>query len=189
MNIENKLKGFLKVAMAEADEKKQALESQIKAEYDKAVEAAGKNAERQANEKVRLEAVKAEQEKNHAIIEAKSQIKRKFLRLKNELTDQLFTEITSKLEAFVKSESYEQYLLDGIKKTVDKYENISIILSEADMKHAERIKKELNVEVASSNEDFLGGFKAVLIGKNAIVDNTFRTKLEDEKESFVLEAK
>lgn len=75
---------------------------------------------------------------------------------------------------------------DKIKQSLEIAENdsVQIYLTAKDSAKAEELKKRTGITPLISETNFLGGIRAVIPEKNILIDNTFLTAFENEKERF-----
>lgn len=65
-------------------------------------------------------------------------------------------------------------------------EEIILYIDPSDAQYQYSIEAEVGAPVTVSTYSFLGGTRAVLPGRNILIDNSFETKLAEAKESFQL---
>ena len=90
------------------------------------------------------------------------------------------------LRAFLSSPQYADWLEDKVKKALDAAQEdpLEIYLSPGDKDLAEEIERRTGIRPQISQNSFLGGIRAVIPEKNILIDYTFNTLLEAEKENF-----
>lgn len=121
--------------------------------------------------------------------------KEKFLYLKNQLISTLKTTLINliKTELDKKYSTYIEYLLNSItkiKKTIDKSQDIELILNHKDYNYfIKKFDKILDifknpVEINEDRYDFIGGFKISLVGGVISYDYTI-DNLIDKNSSFI----
>lgn len=121
--------------------------------------------------------------------------KEKFLYLKNQLISTLKTTLINliKTELDKKYSTYIEYLLNSItkiKKTIDKSQDIELILNHKDYNYfIKKFDKILDifknpVEINEDRYDFIGGFKISLVGGAISYDYTI-DNLIDKNSSFI----
>ena len=182
MKTEEKLKEFEKLLEIEAERIRKSnlreINAKVKEESGKEI----REAELKSKEKINEAFNKLNQERNKKILETKNSYKKELIDLRQEYKNNIFENVEKKLWEFTKTEEYKLYLVEGIKQISN--DDIEIYLSKQDMLHADFIKKETHTDVLSSNEDLIGGFKAIIRNKNMMIDNSFRSKLLEEREKF-----
>ena len=121
---------------------------------------------RQMETRVKAETVNAKQQKNQAMAKAQLDLKRQEGRVQKELKDKVFREVMEMVESFMKTEEYRDFLLCCIRKSLEFAggEGLTIYISE---------------------EDFIGGIRAVIRTRNILIDHSFKTALRAEYDEFV----
>jgi len=131
---------------------------------------------------------KQELECQKTIAKAKIAARNMEFELKNKLMDELEKSIEQKLKEFSRSEKYEEWLIDKIKKFNELIENKDIIiyLRESDkLKFADKIKKILpKSNVLAGDENSIGGFIIENHDKTERIDYTFSGRLEENKQEL-----
>lgn len=87
---------------------------------------------------------------------------------------------------FVRAVIYPQWLEEKIKEAqnIADSDEIQIYLSKIDENLKESIEAETGISIQLSEEPFMGGMRAVIPAKNILIDQTFLTMFESEKEEF-----
>lgn len=107
-------------------------------------------------------------------------------RLKNELSNSIFEDVTKKIEAFVISEEYPEFLeksAQSIKEAIG--EDIIFYLRADDMKYANILQSVCeNAQVLQSNKIHLGGIFATDKTETLRADDTLDSRLKQEEKTF-----
>ena len=119
---------------------------------------------RQMETRVKAETVNAKQQKNQAMAKAQLDLKRQEGRVQKELKDKVFREVMEMVESFMKTEEYRDFLLCCIRKSLEFAGGEGLTISE---------------------EDFIGGIRAVIRTRNILIDHSFKTALRAEYDEFV----
>lgn len=186
MTTEEKLQHFYDVSMESAREEAQkALEEYIRA-LDDMFEEHKKEKEKSAELRLKLETENAKREINKALSAEQLHIKRKLSKKQQELREKIFIDLQAKLEIFRKSSDYPKWLEEKIKEAqnIADSDEIQIYLSKIDENLKESIEAETGISIQLSEEPFMGGMRAVIPAKNILIDQTFLTMFESEKEEF-----
>lgn len=186
MNVTNKLAAFSEVVLKDAEEQRNKILTEMDGVLQSACEKARKEGLELQEITIKNETYKAEQKKNKQLVDAATKNKRNLIALREQKIDELFNTLEKKVREFTNSEEYKNRLLEEIKKSISENSNIVIRLTKNDMKYAEYIKQTIKVEIEESTDDFIGGHKIKFTDKNAIIDNSYRTKLEEEHKKFNL---
>lgn len=156
-----------------ADEKKNAIEK-IEAELTEKYQ-------RELNAR----AAKITRLKNKRIFQFRLECQQQILSRRQELIDNLFEGVIKRLEEFVMSPQYEEYLLQGIAASKKRLEGATHVqICERDKKYAPDIEKN-GLIVEYTKEPVIGGF--VLIDKKSAVrlDDTLMSKVKNARNEFL----
>lgn len=98
----------------------------------------------------------------------------------------LFEVVEQKLMEYQKTTAYEEYLTAQIKKAAAfaKGEEIIIYINPTDADRKQRLEQHTGAELTISTMDFGGGIRAVIRSKNILIDESFTSRLEQEKNSY-----
>ena len=127
-------------------------------------------------------------EKNRRLSNEGIEIKRKVLEKTEEITNHIFRDVEQSLFSYMKTPDYEELLSKMIKEAHDfsKGQEIMIYINPSDQNLKSRLEEKTGVELIVSNRDFIGGIRAVIPSHSILIDNSFLTKLAEEKSSFKL---
>ncbi len=116
--------------------------------------------------------------------------KRKLLNKRNELVDSIFAAIEKKITDFIKTQEYQDFLLDEIESFSNKYQidDVEIFVGALDFKNEVYIQKayKLNSTVILDKNITFGGFAIKDTKSNIYHDYTLHSKLEQQKTDFTL---
>ena len=98
----------------------------------------------------------------------------------------LFAVVEEKLKDYCGSREYEAFLVRHIQeaKAFAKGEEIVIYLAPTDRAKKERLEQETGVSLEVSEENFIGGIRAVIAAKNILIDESFAGRLRQEKDNY-----
>ena len=186
MTTEEKLQHFYDVSMESAREEAQKALEEYRRALDDMFEEQKKEKEKSADLRLKLETENAKREINKALSAEQLHIKRKLSKKQQELREKIFIDLQAKLEIFRKSSDYPQWLEEKIKEAqnIANADEIQIYLSKIDENLKESIEAETGLSIQLSEEPFMGGMRAVIPAKNILIDQTFLTMFESEKEEF-----
>ncbi len=187
MKIEAKINEFTKVAESEAEKKRALILEELEKEMNASIEIKTKELEDLSSKTIKEEKIKIDQEFNKEVIQKVSTYKKDLMSLRNRYEAELFSDVKSDLDKFIASNEYVNFLVKEIRGSLDGSNNFKLYLTKRDISHKEDIAKEfkdVNLEILPSDEDFIGGFKIVIVDKNILMDNSFKTRLQEEKEKF-----
>lgn len=187
LTIEEKLNNFYQSSIETARANANAIIEEHQAALDKIFTEHKETMERQAAAELAAEKEKLKRELNKQLSTEQLHIKRSLSRKNMELKDKLFAEVIEKLRAFKKTPEYTAYLERKIKETCDfaAGDALTIYLNASDAHLKEQLEQSTNAELILSREDFKGGVRAVIETKHILIDNSFLTLLNDERETFI----
>lgn len=189
MTTEEKLKHFEESSM----ERARAQSMEIIAKHQEAlaqVEQEHKETKlRQADLQIHTETESLKHQINMALSKEQVDIRRRITKHQNELKDTLFQEVESRLESFRSTKQYQELLISQIQKILEmaQGEEVTIYLDPADSSLRETLEKTCKTPLTLSAYSFLGGTRAVLPARHILIDNSFESKLAEEKEAFTFE--
>lgn len=188
MTLEEKLTSFRELVVADAGQKSE----EIIREYEKSLQEMLKDHEetiaRKTHALLEIESQKLVQEKNHRMAVEHLDFRRKLNEKTNELKEELFSEVAQKLSEYMKTEAYTDCLANQIKKALDfsRGDSITIYINATDAGKKDALEERTGARLTISAIDFIGGTRAVIPGRNILIDRSFLTKMEEEKDSFAL---
>ena len=170
MTVEEKISHIREAAMEEArargneiiDQHQKALEGVFKTHKQEAV--------MQADTRIKTETASARQQLNTVTSKGQLKLRRQLSRVQNELKNKLFEEVREMAEEYMKTEAYKELLVSYI--------------ASSDEDKKEFLEKRTGMTVTVSEEDFLGGIRSIIPGRNILIDHSFSGALEKEYEEF-----
>lgn len=186
MTIEEKLEHFQTLCFKDAGERSEKMLSDYTASLQKILEEHKKDARRQADMQVADEAETIKREINKELSIEQINIKREFSLKQEELKQMLMNELRNKLALFMESQDYVNLLEKQVKKAQEFAAGapITIYLDPCDADKVNRIALHTGAELTLSQYSFLGGTRAVIPSKNILIDNSFKSKLEEAEANF-----
>lgn len=186
MNVKDKLEGFSKIAIREAETKRVKILNEINLEYKNACDETTLKAQKKAESLINEEQYKAEQMKNREILNAMTQAKKSLIDLRKQLKDDLFKNVMAKLADYIETDNYADSLINDIKNLAIKYNGkITVYLCRRDMVFAERLLEIPNVKIVEDKDDLIGGYRAILNEENIVIDNSYKEKLKEANDAFI----
>ena len=166
MTTEEKLQNFYNHSLDSANREAERVIGDHQKALDKIFEEHKATARRQAEEEIAAETEKAKRDVNKTLS-----------------ADQLHIRLT----AYKKDPSYEEYLERKIREAVTFAGNdkLTLYLDPSDEAHKASLEQKLSVTLTISAMPFLGGVRAVIPEKNILIDNSFETLLNEERENFI----
>lgn len=186
MTTEEKLQHFYEVSMDTAREEATKVLSEYKTALETEMERHKQEKQAASENQFKIATDNATREINKALSAEHLHIKRKLSKKQQQLKESIFAEVEDLLEDFSQKPEYTDWLEVKIKQSLEIAENdsIQIYLTAKDSAKAEELTKRTGITPLISETDFLGGIRAVIPEKNILIDNTFLTAFENEKERF-----
>jgi len=133
-----------------------------------------------AEDTIELEVFKLKKIQQEELARYKHEAKKKIWRKREELLDNLYTLVYKRLEEYVKTKDYQEWLYKKLEEETDKKAGIIIALSQNDF---ENMKAGFLNAVA--NDDIsIGGYKLIMPDSKKMVDNTINSKLTEHFDNF-----
>lgn len=186
MTIEEKLQHFYDSSIEEAYQEASQMIEEHKKNLDAMLSEHKRSRRQSAEAEVKAEAENARREVNKALSAQQLMIKRNWTKKQNELKDKLFAEVQNLLEDFVKTPEYDSYLCRKIKDAQDfaGEDELHIYLTLSDNSRLESISQKTGAALRLADEEFIGGIRAIIPGKNILIDNSFREAFLACKKEF-----
>lgn len=186
MTIEEKLQHFYDSSIEEAYQEASQMIEEHKKNLDTMLSEHKRSRRQSAEAEVKAEAENARREVNKALSAQQLMIKRNWTKKQNELKDKLFAEVQNLLEDFVKTPEYDSYLCRKIKDAQDfaGEDELHIYLTPSDSSRLESISQKTGAALRLADEEFTGGIRAIIPGKNILIDNSFREAFLACKKEF-----
>ena len=184
MTLEEKLENISQAAIEDATKQGDALIQEYQQDIDKAIKIHEEEIKKRNIAEYEYQYAKLEREKNKAISQAMLESKMTITKKTEELSEKLFELVKSKLSAYKETPEYESYLLKLIQSAVE-FSNgneITIYIDPSDASLKEALEKKSGKTINISTEEFFGGIRAIITEKNILIDESFATKISEEKE-------
>lgn len=189
MTLEEKIAEIQASSMEAARAEGNEIIESYRAALDKVFEDHKQEAIRQMETRIKAETINVRQQKNQAMAKAQLELKRQEGRVQKELKDKVFREVMELVEEYMKTEEYREFLLRCIRKSVEfaAGEELTIYINPSDKDMKEELELHSGTILTISKEDFIGGVRAVIRGRNVLIDHSFRTALRTEYDEFVFQ--
>ena len=144
------------------------------------------DARRRADMQVAAETEKLEREINKRLSIGQLDLKREASRRQEELKDKLFVELRDRLANFMETQEYQRLLERQVRaeKEFAGDEELVIYMDPSDEDKVQRIAMHHNAVIKISEYSFNGGTRAVIPGKHILIDNSFKTRLDEARHEF-----
>lgn len=123
---------------------------------------------------------------NKAKADVQTNIKREEGKCKDRLKKELFQEVELLVEEYMKTPEYMEYLSGCIVKAsaFANGEELTIFLNPSDEDKKAELEARTGMHLTISKEDFTGGIRAVIRGKNILIDRSFKSAIAEEYDAF-----
>ena len=174
MTIDEKLQHFYEVSLEEArEDAAQAIQEHKKLLSEK-LEEHRQLSRQNAEAEVKAETEHVRREVNKALSAEQITLRRDLSRKQEELKETLFAEVKTKVQQFITTAEYDEYLCRRINEAV-KFagdDEIQIYLSKEDEPRLKSLTVKTGFPLKISDESFIGGIKAIIPEKNILIDNS-----------------
>lgn len=186
MTTEETLKHFKEICEADAEKQAERLLSEHRKNLEKRFSDHKEEALRRQKTRLQIEEehILREENKNNSLKSLEG--RKKLAALREELKDCLFVELRDRLANFMETPDYISLLKKQIKEALAfaDGEEIHIYLDPTDESLLQRLDLDLRTNLMISRYSFSGGTRAVIPGKNILIDNSFESKLADARAAF-----
>lgn len=188
MTIDEKLDSFRELALADANQKSEEMIKEYEDSLQKMLNDHEEMISRKTASLLEMESQKLVQEKNHQMAVEHLNFRRRLNEKTDELKKELFSDVEKRLLEYMKTEEYVSCLEKQIKDALAfaRGDKITIYINPTDEAKKEALEKATGAVLTVSTMDFVGGTRAVIPERNILIDRSFLTKLEEEKDSFAL---
>lgn len=187
MEINEKLDVFYAAAISAAEKQSAEILAEQKKTYQESMEEYEKGIQAGQELGSSIAEAKIRKEVNRKISAQTVLLKKAYHDSREQKKEELFARVEEKLAAYRKTPAYEEFLVSRIayaEKFADGAE-MTVYFDPADSDRMERIAERTGCCAAISDKSFLGGIRAVIPAKNVLIDESFLTRLNREKENFV----
>ena len=187
MTIEERIAHIQESAMEEARLKADAITKQHEKMLAGIFNQHRDEAVRQSEVRIRGELINARQQQNMAASRAQIELKREYGKRQKELKKELFEEVERKLQEYMKTDAYEKALVPYIEKALRfaNGEELTIYINPTDADKKDYLEEHTGMKLTVSKEDFVGGVRAVVHGRNVLIDHAYKGALENEYQKFL----
>jgi len=186
LTTEEKLKHFEETSLEQAKSESMMMLREHKASLQKLVEEHKRMKKRQAELQLQTETVSLKREKNKALSKQQLALKRQIKKQQESLKDKLFVEVKTMLEEYMDTPAYQELLIHQIRDIL-KYaagSPVTIYIDPADSAKLNSLRAAAGIPLTLSQISFMGGTRAVVENRHVLIDNSFATKLVEEKAEF-----
>ena len=188
MTLEEKIAHLQETVMTEARSEGNAIIDNHKKALESLFEKHKKEATAQSEVRIKSETLRARRQVNQAAAKAETELKRALGKTQNELKVRLFDEVKELLSDFTKTDEYLDYLCSKIREAARfaDGEEMTIYISPSDKEKQTELEKRTGHKVIGnrSEYDFMGGMRAVIRGRNILIDHSFQAAVDYEYHQF-----
>lgn len=187
MNIETKIEHLRTSAMEQARAEGNAI---VKAHSDALEKLFNEHKQemlRQSELRIKSETTNARQQLNTAMSKAQINLRKEQSKCQAELKEQLFAEVRTLIQDYMKTADYDAYLLKHITKAAAfaNGEDLTIFINPTDADKKSDLEEKSGMTLSISSEDFIGGIRAVIPGRNVLIDHSFKAAIDTEHDNFL----
>ena len=186
MELSKKLNIFYTSAIEVANKQSRDVMQEFAISMERLKEEFQKNKKLEMDSRFRVEEGKLKREMNRRVSVAVTDQKRRLNLHQQEKKEALFAVVEWKLQEFQKTAEYDQYLISKIRMAHNfaREESVVIYLNPTDANKKVYLEQETGCELTVSERNFGGGIRAVVRSKNVLIDESFQTKLKQEREAY-----
>lgn len=186
MQIKEKLEVFRQSVIDVANQESQMELEDYEIDCQQELKKFERNKQQEMEHAFQMKEVKLRREINRKVSVEITKQKRILDECQRQKKQKLFEVVEQKLEEYQKTPAYEEYLTAQIRKAADfaKGEEIIIYINPTDADKKQMLEQKTGVELTISTMDFGGGMRAVIRSRNILIDESFATRLEQEKNSY-----
>lgn len=186
MENTEKLNNFSRWALEAANKRSSQDMRKFTEELERQTEEFREQTRKELTECYHMEAEKRRRELNRQISQALIHQKRRLYEHQQQKKAELFALVEKKLLAYRKTDAYDSYLVSKIRMALEfaGEEEIEIYIDPGDQKKKRYLEQTCRCRILVCAEEFGGGIKAVVPSKNILIDESFGTKLNQEREAY-----
>lgn len=188
MTLDEKLDHFYSSVIESATRQNIEIVEEYKKTLQKNFDERKETALRKAEANHRMASENIIRERNRKLSAESMEIRRKVLEKTEEISGRIFTDVSAKLQEFMKTSDYDALLATQIKRASDfaHGDTITVYINPSDSSKKADLEEKTGISLTVSDRDFIGGIRAVIPSRSILIDYSFLTKLEEAKSSFTL---
>lgn len=186
MTTEEKLQHFLDSCVTDARTRSDKMLEDYEAALQKTFEDHKADAKRRQAMQIQTESEKIKRDGNKQLSLEHTELRKAIGKKQEDLKDCLFVELKDMLANFMETSAYHELLEKQIRQEIEFAgdEPITIFLDPADEQQLQGLAFRNGADMKISGHSFTGGTRAVIPGKNVLIDNSFETRIAEERENF-----
>lgn len=188
MTLDEKLDVFYNSAIQTATEQSSQIIEEYKASLKNVYDDKETNLRRMAASRLHIESDSLLRDKNKRLSSTALDIRKRTTEKMDELKEILFADVKNRLISFMETPEYTAYLIGKLNDAVSFAQGdvMTLYINPSDAGKKSVLEGSTGLTVTISKTDFMGGLRAVIHEKNILIDNSFKTKLAEQKETFTL---
>ena len=191
--FEEKLQSFTKTVMMEATQQREKILKEAQAHKKEILEQKELEFLEHSYETIQKEIRKVLKEKNEMISWTVIESKKRLFQKREEIVDEIFSNILKQIEAFKQTARYEAFLFHNLRADIRAAGEgeIWVYVNKTDMALADKLKQRLEQEegisiaVLPEEYDMIGGCKVMNKTKNLIIDDSLQNRIQKQREQFL----
>jgi len=189
MNIDEKLDHFYSSVIDSATKQNIEIVENYKVTLEQTFKERKESAIRKSESAYRIASDNVAREKNRKLSVESIDIKRRILEKTAEIEQHVFSDVEKKVLDFIQTAEYDNFLCTQIKNAHDFAggDQITIYINLSDAGKKSSLEEKTGAVLTISDRDFIGGIRAVIPSHSILIDNSFKTRLEEAKSSFTLQ--
>ncbi|HOO26905.1 MAG TPA: hypothetical protein PLU43_00455 [Lachnospiraceae bacterium] len=189
MTTDEKLQELLDTTMANARKQANEIIKGYNASADRILEDYRQSKREYIESRISAECSALKTAENKEVSATQIVIRKELSYKQEELKGKLFSEIVVLLDNYKKTEEYEKLLVSQIReeKNFAGENPLTVYIDPADAEKKDRLEKETGCVLTVSAYSFIGGTRAVTNDNKILIDNSFQTALEEERDKFILQ--
>lgn len=186
MKTREKLNLFYEAALNAANERSSQDMREFSVSMEQMVAEFRKQKREEMEARYQTEAGNLLREKNRRVSEAQTEQKRLLNGYQQEKKAVLFAAVEAKLAEYRKTPGYQGYLAEKIRMAREfaRQEPVEIYLDAEDASKKEALERECGCGLLVGEKSFGGGIRAKVPSKNILIDESFETKLNQERDAY-----
>lgn len=186
VEIREKLDIFYRAAMDAANRQSEAILDEQKQTYQREMSDYEEQKKKDWQEKKRQRETSLKREANRIVQEEMMQQKQAYHSAVEAKKQELFTAVEQRLVEYRHTDAYDRQLEKMVQKAVSLAgtEEAEIYLSPSDEEKRKLLEQRTRQRILIGKEEFGGGIRAVIKGKNILLDESFDRRLQEKREQY-----
>ena len=186
MTTEEKLQHFFDYSISRAEQEASEAISEHQKALDTMFEEHCATKRRQAEAYLAAETERIKREINKTLSSRQLHIRQELSGKQQELRERLFAKVQELMDAYKSEPGYLEFLCRKVEEAAGYSDGtaLTVYLDSSDEKFADELRSRTGQEVRIAPKSFGGGVRVVLPEKNILIDSSYLTLLNEEKEDY-----